>query len=50
MERQRKAPSWVKKIPWALFPVYGFMRFHDPDYEEHYEQYEERTRREYDQR
>jgi hypothetical protein len=50
MTRQRNAPSWVKKIPWILFPVYGFMRLHDENYEEHYEQWEEQQRRNYDQR
>jgi len=50
MKRRRNAPSWVKKIPWFLFPIYGLMRFHDDDYEEHYEQWEEQQRRNYDQR
>lgn len=50
MTRQRKAPLWVKKIPWILFPVYGFMRLHDENYEEHYEQWREQERRNYDQR
>jgi len=49
MTRQRKAPSWVKKIPWILFPVYGFMRLHDENYKEHYEQWEEQQRRNYDE-
>jgi hypothetical protein len=47
MARQRKAHPLLKKIPWILFPVYGFMRLHDPNYEEHFEQYEEKQRREY---
>jgi|GEM_PF-1402657 len=50
MTRQRNAPAWVKKIPWILFPVYGFMRLHDEDYEEHYEQWREQNQRNYDQR
>jgi hypothetical protein len=41
----REVPSWVKKIPWIIFPIYGFMRLHDPNYEEHYEQWEEQERR-----
>lgn len=47
MTRQRRAPSWVKKIPWILFPFYGFMRLHDGDYENHYEQWQEQQRKEY---
>jgi hypothetical protein len=50
MTRQRKAPAWVKKIPWILFPWYGFMRLHDPDYEEHYEQWREQEQRDYEER
>jgi hypothetical protein len=49
MSRQRKAPSWLKKIPWILFPVYGFMRLHDENYEEHYGQWEEEQRDNYEQ-
>jgi hypothetical protein len=37
----------VKKIPWILFPFYGFMRLHDGDYENHYEQWQEQQRKEY---
>ncbi len=48
--RLRKAPAWVRKISWVLFPFYGLMRLHDPDYEEHYEQYEERQRQDYGRR
>jgi len=50
VQRNRRAPAWVKKIPWFIFPVYGIMRFHDPNYEEHYAQWVEQQRREYDQR
>jgi hypothetical protein len=50
MYRQRNAHPWVKKIPWILFPTYGLMRLHDPDYEEHYEQWKEQQRRNYDER
>jgi hypothetical protein len=50
MTRQRRAPLWVKKVPWILFPVYGFMRMHDENYDEHYEHWEEQQRRDYDQR
>lgn len=46
--RQRRAPSWAKKISWILFPYYGFMRLHDPNYEEHSEQWEEQRRKDYD--
>jgi hypothetical protein len=46
--RRKKAPSWVKKIPWILFPRYGFMRWHDPNYEEHFEHWKEEQRRNYD--
>ena len=31
----------MNKIPWVLFPKYAMMRLHDPDYEEHYEQWRE---------
>jgi hypothetical protein len=48
MYHQRNAHPWLKKIPWALFPTYGFMRLRDPDYEEHYEQWKEQQRRNYD--
>ena len=47
MERRAKLPPWVKKISWVLFPIYGFMRLHDPDCEEHYEQYEAQQRSDY---
>jgi hypothetical protein len=43
------APSWVKKIPRFLFPVYGVMRMHDPNYEEHFGQWQEQQRRTYDE-
>jgi hypothetical protein len=49
MARRRTAPPWAKKISWILFPVYGFMRLHDKNYEEHYEQWEEQQRCNYDQ-
>jgi hypothetical protein len=49
MSRQRKAPSWLKKIPWILFPVYGFMRLHDENYDERYEQWGKQQRDNYDQ-
>ena len=41
MTRYRKAPSWVRKISWILFPIYGFMRLHDENYEQHSEQWRE---------
>jgi len=50
MYHQRKAHPWLKKIPWIIFPTYGFMRLHDPKYEEHYEQWKEQQRRNYDGR
>jgi hypothetical protein len=50
MYHQRKAHPWLKKIPWITFPTYGFMRLHDPNYEEHYEQWKEQQRRNYDGR
>jgi hypothetical protein len=43
----RRMPSWVKYIPWVIFPVYGFMRLHDPNYEEHFAQWQEEQRRNY---
>ena len=49
MARRRTAPPWAKKIFWILFPVYGFMRLHDKNYEEQYEQWEEQERSNYDQ-
>ena len=45
----RAAPSWVKKISWILFPVYGIMRMHDPNYEEHLEQWQAGQHRNYDE-
>ena len=50
MYRTRNAHPWLKKIPWILFPTYGFMRLHDPKYEEHYEQWKEEQRRKYNGR
>lgn len=50
VQRNRTAPAWVKKIPWVLFPIYGIMRLHDPNYEEHYAQWLEQQRREYGER
>jgi hypothetical protein len=50
MYHQRNAHPWVKKIPWILFPIYGFMRLQDPNHEEHYEQWKEQQRRNYDER
>jgi hypothetical protein len=47
VERNNHLPSWLKKVSWIIFPTYGLMRFHDPNYEEHYEQYEERQRKDY---
>lgn len=29
MTRLRKAPAWVKKIPWVLLAMNGFMRLND---------------------
>jgi hypothetical protein len=43
----RKMPSWVKYIPWVIFPVYGFMRLADPNYEEHFAQWQKEQRRNY---
>jgi hypothetical protein len=43
--RNREVPSWAKRIRWIIFPVYGFMRLHDPNYEKHYEQWQEQERR-----
>ena len=37
----RKLPSWVKYIPWVVFPVYGFMRLADSNYEEHFAKWKE---------
>lgn len=45
---RQNAPSWLKKIPWAVFPIYGLMRLHDPNYEEHYEQWEDQQRKDYE--
>jgi hypothetical protein len=41
------APSWVKKIPWVIFPLYGIMRMHDPNYEEHFAHWQEQQRANY---
>ena len=43
----RRLPSWVKYIPWVIFPVYGIMRLADPNYEEHYAQYQAEQRGNY---
>jgi hypothetical protein len=50
MYRTRNAHPWLRKIPWIIFPTYGFMRLHDPKYEEHYEQWKEEQRRNYNGR
>jgi len=42
---KREVPSWVRKIPWVVFPIYGLMRLHDPDYEKHYQQWEDQDHR-----
>jgi hypothetical protein len=47
MYHHRNLPAWTKKISWFLFPVYGLMRLHDPNYEEHYAQWDEQRRRDY---
>jgi hypothetical protein len=43
----RTMPSWVRKIPWVIFPLYGYLRRNDPNYEEHFEQWQEQQRRNY---
>jgi hypothetical protein len=45
MYHQSKLPPWTKKITWVLFPFYGFMRLHDPNYEEHYQQWSDQQGR-----
>jgi hypothetical protein len=45
--KDRTVPSWVKKIPWVIFPVYWIMRRHDPNYEAHYEHWEAQERSNY---
>lgn len=45
----RTAPSWVKKIPWVIFPLYGIMRRNDPNYEEHFAHWVEQQRTNYDE-
>jgi hypothetical protein len=47
MYHHRNLPAWTKKITWVMFPVYGLMRLHDPNYEEHYAQWDEQRRRDY---
>jgi hypothetical protein len=49
MERHRTAPAWMKKISWLVFPIYGIMRMHDKNFEEHSEHWQEQQRRNYDQ-
>ena len=49
VESNRTIPSWVKKIPWLISWPYMIMRRHDPNYEEHYEHWEEQERRNYDE-
>lgn len=41
-------PPWVKKIPWLISWPYMLMRRNDPNYEEHYAQWEATERSEYD--
>jgi hypothetical protein len=48
--RLKSAPPWVKKIPWLISWPYMLVRRHDPDYEEHYEQWEGQVRNNYDDR
>jgi hypothetical protein len=48
--RLKSAPAWVKKIPWLISWPYMLSRRRDPNYEEHYEQWEEKIRNNYDQR
>jgi hypothetical protein len=43
----RKLPSWVKYISWVVLPVHGFMRLADPNYEEHFAQWQEEQRAKY---
>jgi hypothetical protein len=44
-------PSWVKrlvkKVPWILFPLYGYMRRADPMYQEHVARWQDQQRRNY---
>jgi hypothetical protein len=47
--RDRQVPPWVKKIPWLISWKYMLMRRHDPNYEEHYEKWEEQERRNYNE-
>ena len=49
MEHRRSWPRWMKKLLWFAVPTYGLMRRNDPNYEEHYEQWRERVRRDYDE-
>ena len=46
-EISRSAPTWTKKIWWFVFPTYGVMRIHDPNFEEHADQWREQQRRNY---
>ena len=43
--RSRYATSWMKKIGWVLFLVYGLLRLYAPEYEEHHEQWGQQQRR-----
>ena len=48
--RLKTAPPWVKKIPWLISWPYMLVRRRDPNYEAHYEQWEEKVRNNYDDR
>jgi hypothetical protein len=43
----RTMPSWVKKVPWIIFPMYGLARIRDPNYEKHVQQWQDEQRRNY---
>jgi hypothetical protein len=47
VERNRRTPPWLKLVPRIVFPIYGLMRAHDSNYEEHYEHWKEEQRSTY---
>ena len=48
--RQRTAPAWLKRINWFPFTIVGIMKAHDPNFEEHEEQWQEQQQKNQDWR
>lgn len=53
LHRNTTAPTWLKRVGLMFLPGYVasvVMRMHDPDYDEHFEQWKEQQRNNYGQR